>query len=86
MVDYKLRLGDGTTFSVDEKGLTTWVQGGLVDDKARVQPSHLKSNFRKVKIAEIFDEIFFHHSVLGFRCFYTFPSILEDSCGMLKAE
>jgi hypothetical protein len=45
MVDYKLRLGDGTTFSVDEKGLTTWLQGGLVDDKARVQPAGSKKWF-----------------------------------------
>lgn len=36
---YKLRLGDGTTFSVDEKGLLTWLEGGLVDSKARVQPT-----------------------------------------------
>src|SRR5688572_23982423 len=35
---FKLRLGDGTTFSVDEKGLLTWLSGGLVDSKARVQP------------------------------------------------
>jgi hypothetical protein len=45
MVDYKLRLGDGTTFSVDEKGLKTWLQGGLVDDKARVQPAGSKTWF-----------------------------------------
>ena len=45
MVDYKLRLGDGTTFSVDEKGLTTWLQGGLIDDKARVQPAGSKKWF-----------------------------------------
>ena len=45
MVDYKLRLGDGTTFSVDEKGLNTWLQGGLVDDKARIQPAGSKKWF-----------------------------------------
>ncbi len=45
MVDYKLRLGDGTTFQVDEKGLNTWLQGGLVDDKARIQPAGSKKWF-----------------------------------------
>ena len=39
---YKLRLGDGTTFSVDEKGLMTWLNGGLVDNKARIQPDGSK--------------------------------------------
>jgi hypothetical protein len=39
---YKLRLGDGTTFSVDEKGLMTWLNGGLVDRKARIQPDGSK--------------------------------------------
>src|SRR5262245_55008712 len=36
---YKLRLGDGTTFAVDEKGLQTWLQGKLVDQNARIQPA-----------------------------------------------
>ena len=39
---YKLRLGDGTTVLVDDKGLATWLQGGLVDEKARVQPAGSK--------------------------------------------
>jgi hypothetical protein len=39
---YKLRLGDGTTVLLDDKGLATWLQGGLVDQKARVQPAGSK--------------------------------------------
>ena len=39
---YRLRLGDGTTVLVDDKGLATWLQGGLVDEKARVQPAGSK--------------------------------------------
>src|SRR5262245_12180305 len=39
---YKLRLGDGTTMLVDDTGMATWLQGGLVDDKARVQPAGSK--------------------------------------------
>lgn len=39
---YKLRLGDGTTVLLDDKGLATWLQGGLVDEKARVQPAGSK--------------------------------------------
>jgi hypothetical protein len=35
---YKLRLGDGTTFAVDEKGLHTWLEGRLMDESARIQP------------------------------------------------
>ncbi|HET7747655.1 MAG TPA: hypothetical protein VFM29_10170, partial [Vicinamibacteria bacterium] len=35
---YKVRLGDGTAFAVDENGLLTWLAGGLVDRAARIQP------------------------------------------------
>ena len=39
---YKLRLGDGTTFAVDEKGLLTWLEGRLMDESARIQPQGTK--------------------------------------------
>ena len=50
---YKLRLGDGTTVLLDDKGLATWLQGGLVDDKARVQPAGSKQwlTLRQLMIA-----------------------------------
>ena len=38
---YKLRLGDGTTFAVDEKGLHTWLEGRLMDESARIQPQRV---------------------------------------------
>ena len=39
---YRLRLGDGTSVLLDDKGLATWLQGGLVDEKTRVQPAGSK--------------------------------------------